>query len=325
MSSNETGLDATDVGDIRTRSVKDPERDEAREAHDPHSWSEEKIELLDRITPDNASEGIGIAFVGIVILGFLWYLGPIFRSLVTNPMVFGAVAALLVTGAIYLKGRQDGIEAIQQLDKSILFYGDDADIRFCRESGVEGRSTTVEPVKNLWYGGIRATPLQLTDIPMQADKLKSKQDGHSDPGEKPVRDRLNQSTVTKHTETFGKVHVTHCSALDYDDYGRNSDRYAEPPFLIDEDVASEYHEQLTELKHQYQQLEHQMELLEQANEEMRSLKKSQTVPQFEQMMDSFEDLLEMLGQRRAPRNGSTNGTSGMDKLRKNAEEMEVGR
>lgn len=301
MSTN-SDLDPTDIPDLRNRATKDPDNETAREVDDPHEWTDDGPSIRERLVPDTAGQWIGMAATGLVVLGLVWYLAPIFGNVVTNPLVIAGLIFLAYTTGVYIKGRSDGISVFTRLEKSIIYYGDDADVRLCQDAGVDGRSQLVSPIKNLSIGGLRSTPLTLADLPWQADRLKSKLSGHSNPDEQPVRDRLNASTVTVPTDTMGTVHVTHAADLDYDDYGRHSDRYAEPPHVIDEAVAEDFRKQHAELHSQYKQLQDQLNLLKQANEDMQSLRDSQTIPQFEQMMDSFEDLLQMVNTHNSTNN-----------------------
>ena len=317
-----SGADGYDVAsvrdDLRTRPVDDPDDPGARDVQDPHEWSDDGPSILERLVPETAAQKIGAAALLLVAGGLVYYLAPIFITPLTSPWALAALLFLGYTGGIYLKGRTDGIAALVDLDKSIIYYGQSADVRLGESGDVEGREQTFVPLKVWKWAGLVSKALTKSDLPFDASRLRNKTLGSDSPGEEPVRDRLNRSTVTVETDTFGTVHVTHSSGLSIDGAGKRTDRYTEPPKTIDEDVAEEFRLQHQELRHELKQLHQQLDLLQDANSDMRHLRNEQSMPQVEQTMGLIEDLLVMTNTRRATRtNGKT--SSGDEAAQKRVE------
>lgn len=296
MSSNNTTptTDPGTVPDFQDRPAREPNRPSAREVDDPHDLSDTGPGILERIAPQTAGQWIGAVATALILLGLTWYLLPFISSLAASPWFWIGGTALTVLSGTYVVGRIHGLGVLKRMDMSIIYYGDDADVRLCKDSDVEGRTTTVTPITGFRLAGLRSRTLKLADLPFDSRRLKAKLDGYSNPEEQPVRDRLNQSTVTVQNDTLGTVHVTHASDMTYDAFGRHTDRYAEPPRRIDEDVADDFRLQLEDLQQDLRHHRQRIEALREANAEARKLKDQQTVPQLEQMMTLLEDTLQMI-------------------------------
>lgn len=314
--SSADGYSGTDIpDDLRVRSVDEPDRESARDVQDPHEWEDDEPSVFERVFPETTGQRLGTAAILLVLGGLAYYLVPIFYRPLTSPWTIAALLFLGYSGGLYLKGRQDGIETYVDLDKSIVYYGHDADARLGEDGGLEGSETVFSPLKNLGYAGLRKAFLTLDDLPFATGKLRNKRGDD----ERPVRDRLNRSTVTIDSDNFGTVHVTHAADMEYDSYGQHTDRYAQPPRTIDEDVAEAFRMQHQELHHDLQRFRQQLELLEESNEQLRSLRDSQTIPQLEQVMDTMQDFQEVLDSHTRDKR-RTNGHDKRREIQQKAEE-----
>lgn len=276
---------------LRQRKQRDPNGDNsARDVQDPHKWEDPDASLREKITPDTTGQWLALLSGVLIIGGIILYLYPVFGQTFQDPLTLATTGLLASFIIVYLKGRQDGINAYIHMAKSFVYYGNEFDFRLGKHQGEKGNRTLFTPYVDLSYGGFNPRELKKRDLPYDASKVRSNIE--DDAGEEPVVDRLNATTVTKDIPNFGKVHFTHADDLKHDEFGQYSDRYTSLPTELDEDVVDNVHELIDSLEHNIKHLQQQVELYEESNEELRSLKESQTAPQLKETLQ----LLMMLKQ-----------------------------
>ena len=285
---------------LRQRRTKDPDDPSAREVHDPHTWEDPDPSLRERLTPDTVAQWLLLGAGLLLAIGLIVYLYPIFGSTFQNPFALATFGFLSYSVVLYLKGRQDGIRAYIDMAKSLVYYGDDFDLRIGEDQGEQAGRTLFSPYVDLSYGGFNSRPLKKRDLPYEASKLRSNRG--DDVGEESVVDRLNATTITKETDNFGTVMFTHASDLDYDEFGRYSDRYTPLPNEMDEDVVDNVNQLIDSLEHSIKTLDQKVEMYQESNEELRNVKESQTAPQLKEAMQLLSMLRGMFNQdgRRSP-------------------------
>lgn len=267
---------------LRQRRPKDPDDPSARDVHDPHTWDDPDPSLRERLTPSTVAQWLVLGAGLLLTVGLVMYLYPVFGPAFRNPLALGALVFIAYSVGIYLKGRQDGIRAYIDMAKSLVYYGDDFDIRLGDDRGEQGGRSLFTPAVDLNYGGYSARPLKKRDLPYDASKLRT--NTSDDAGEEPVVDRLNATTIKKNTENFGTVMFTHASDLDYDEFGVYSDRYTPLPDEMDEDVVENVNTLIDSLEHSIKTLDQKVDMYQESNEELRSVKESQTAPQLKQTL-----------------------------------------
>ncbi|MFD1526032.1 MULTISPECIES: hypothetical protein [Halobacteriales] len=274
---------------LRQRRTKDPDEPSARDVHDPHTWEDPDPSIRERLTPSTAAQWLLLGAGLLLSAGLVLYLYPIFGTTFKNPLALGAFGFLSYSLLVYLKGRQDGIQAYIDMAKSLVYYGDDFDLRLGEEQGEQAGRSLFSPYVDLSYGGFNSRPLKKRDLPYEASKLRSNRS--DDAGEEPVVDRLNATTVTKETDNFGTVMFTHASDLEYDEFGLYSDRYTPLPNEMDEDVVDNVNQLIDSLEHSIKTLDQKVDMYQESNEELRNVKESQTAPQ-------LKETLQLLGMLR---------------------------
>lgn len=295
--------------DLRQRRPRESGEGSARDLQDPHEWDDPDPSWRERLIPSTRAGQLAWVAVVIIVASVVSYLYPIISATHGDwrVLVVGAVLAIVVGS--YLRGRQDGVDAYKEMDKSIINYGNDVDVRLGKEHGMEGSERLFVPFRNLSYGAFSFRVVKKRDLPFAADKLRSKGGGDGeDTGEAAVVDRLNPTTVETDTDTVGRVFVTNAADMEYDEYGQHSDRYTTLPHTIDVETAEDLRQMLMELQTEIDQLEKRIGLLRESNEELQDLRDSLTIPQLEQMQDIVGSMMEEL-----PAHGTaaakTNGTS----------------
>lgn len=283
---------------LRQYRTPDPESDgSARNVQDPEVWDDPDPGFRARITPDTTAQWLVAISVGIPMVGVAAHLFPIFGPAFRNPITIFVGILLSILIATYLKGRQSGMEAYQNLDKSIVYYGDSVDVRAGEEMGEAGRETLFGPYASVSYGGFSFRRLLKRDLPYQAHKLRS--NGRQDEtGEEPVRDRLNVTTVEADTDNLGKFLVTHAEDLKHDEHGRDSERYTTLPTEMDEDVATDMNELIDRVQHQIKTLKQQKDMLKRSNEEIRDLREAELIPEIEKSVQLMEKMMGIASQQK---------------------------
>ena len=281
---------------LRQRIQRDPDGDDsARDVHDPHTWEDPDPSLRERLTPDTVGEWLVFAAGGLLALGLIIYFYPVFGPAFKEPLAFGSLAFLSYSIVVYLKGRQDGINRYIDMAKSIVYYGDDFDVRLGEEQGEKGNRQLFTPYVDLSYGGFNERELLKRDLPYDASKIRS--NTKDEAGEEPVIDRLNATTLRKDTDNFGTVMVTHAADIKHDAFGQYSDRHTPLPNELDEDVVDDVNRIIDDLEHEIRTLRQKVEMHEESNADLRDLKSQQNMPQLEETIHLMSQLREILGER----------------------------
>lgn len=275
--------------------TRDPDDPSARDVHDPHTWDDPDPSIVERLTPSSVAQWLGIAIAMFGIGGFVFYLFPILSPLFRNPLFLAVCIIIAYTLGVWLHGRNSGVQAYKNLDKSIIYYGDDLDVRLGQTAGEVGNELVFEPLRKLGYGGFAKRFLQRRDLPYDVSKLRSKGDST---GQQPVRDRLNTTTETAYTETFGTVHCTHAADMEYDEFGVESDRQTTLPDTMDAGVADQVRTTVTQLETMVDELRTEREMLKQSNADMADLRDSQMVPELERSIRQLAMLSQIMDSRR---------------------------
>lgn len=306
---------------------KDPDAPAARDVQNPHEWENPDPSIRERLLPSTLAGWLAAGMVTLILGGLGLYLVPIFAPTFHNPFFLALCIFLAYSGGLLLYGRKTGFRAYKSLVKSIVYYGDDIDVRAGEDAGTNGRSKLFVPYAHLGYAGLSKRPLKKRDLPYDASKLRS---APGDTGEEPVVDRLNQTTRTVDTETLGRIHVTWAEDMEYDTFGRESDRYTSNPRRIDEDVVQDMNELIESLETSITTLRQQKSMLEERAGELRDTRTEALIPELEQALGIMEQMYELQpnddgqNQRQKPpaihQNGHGRGKSVTDELWEEAEE-----
>lgn len=295
---------------------QDPDAPSAREVHDPHQWEDPDPSIRERLTPDTLAGWIAIGMVALVVGGLMLYLVPIFAPTFGSPWFLGLCLFTAYSAGLVLWGRKTGFAAYRRLVKSVVYYGDDIDVRAGEDAGTDGRSQLFVPYVNLGFAGLSKRALQKRDLPYGAAQLRS---NLGDDGTSKVVDRLNQTTRTVDSEALGRFHVTWAEDLEYDAFGRASDRYTTRPRRIDENVVQDMNTLIESLESSITTLRQQKSMLEQRGEELRDTRKEALIPELEQTIAMMKQMYELQPDQddrrrseerpsRAPSNGHSNGS-----------------
>jgi len=280
---------------------KDPDEPPARQVHDPHEWDDPDPSLRQRLTPDTIAGWLAIGMVALVVGGLSLYLFPIFAPTFQNPLFLALAIFIAYSAGLVLYGRKWGFNAYRRLVKSIVYYGEDIDVRAGRDAGTDGRSVLFIPYRNLGYAGLSSRELQKRDLPYDASKLRS---NLGDDGTDTVIDRLNQTTRTVDTETLGRFHVTWAEDMEFDEFGRESDRYTTRPRRMDQDVARDMNELIESLETSIGTLRQKVSMLEERAGELRQTRQEAVIPELQQTITLMKELMEDVhpddGRRRRP-------------------------
>ena len=286
---------------------RDPDAPSAREVHDPHTWDDPDPSFRERVTPDTLAGWLAAGMFVLIGGGLALYLVPIFAPTFRNPWFLGVCLVIAYSVGLILYGRKTGFRAYKNLAKSIIYYGEDIDVRVGRDAGTDGRSKLFIPYRNLGFAGLSSRPLQKRDLPYSATKLRS---NLGDDGTDPVVDRLNQTTRTVETDTIGRVHVTWAEDLDYDAFARESDRYTTRPKRMDEGVARDMNELIGSLETAITTLRQQKSMLEERSSELRNTRQEAVIPELEQTIELMKQMYEFQPDQKQPSNAAlTNGSS----------------
>lgn len=269
---------------------KDPDSPGARDVQNPHEWDDPDPSYRQILTPDTIAGWMAAAIVGLVVGGLLLYLVPIFSPTFHNPWFLGLCIFLAYSTGLVIYGRKTGFRAYQGLVKSIIYYGDDIDVRAGEDAGTDGRSQLFIPYSNLVFAGLGKRPLKKRDLPYDASKLRS---NPGDTGEEPVVDRLNTTTRTVDTGHLGRFHVTWAEDMEYDTFGRESDRYTSRPRRIDEDVVRDMNELIESLETSITTLRQQKSMLEERGDELRATREETIIPELEQAVTLMSKVTEL--------------------------------
>lgn len=307
---------------------KDPEAPGARHINDPHEWDDPDPSLKERLLPSTMAGWLAAAMVTLVAGGLGLYLIPIFAPTFQNPWFLGLCIFAAYSTGLVMWGRKTGFAAYQRLVKSIVYYGDEIDVRAGRDAGTDGRSKLFIPYRNMGLAGLSPRPLQKRDLPHDATKLRS---NHGDAGTDPAVDRLNQTTRTVDTDTLGRFHVTWAESLEYDTYGTESDRYTARPKRMDEDVARDMNELIESLETAVSTLRQQKSMLEERSNQLRNTREEAVIPELEQTIDIMRQMYEFQPNQRqrdratpdapiSPHSNGHQGSSAAQDLWEEAEE-----
>ena len=300
---------------LRQYRRRSPDEPDARDVQNPHEWDDPDPSAWERAAPDTTLGWLIAWALGIITLAVAAYLVPIFAGWMLDPLVFGGVVVVGVLAATYFKGRADGISAYKDLDKSVVYYGDDVDVRLGYESGDSGPETVFTPLRDFALTGLKVRPLLRRDLPYDAGKLRSNRG--EDVGSEEVRDSLNKTTVSADSE-LGRVFVTHASDLDHAAQSGDVDRYTALPDRFDSDVAEDVQLLIRRLRRQIKALKADTEELERAAADARDSRQKQLAPELEQTLLMINSLQSAIHDDE--RNGHTNDESaGIEAIREAAE------
>lgn len=288
-------------------------------AQDPHTWEDPDPGILERLTPDTTAGWLWRGSFGLVILGLVLYLFPIFGQVYRDPITTGLMVLVGLIGGTYLKGRVDAVETFQEIDWSIVDYGDRGEVRPGETVDDSGREIEFTPWTTLTLGALGHKVLQKRHLPYDPSKLRSTRGDAA--GEESVVDRLNTTTTTIYTDTIGTVHVTHAGDLD-DDFQADSDRYTTLPNTIDEAVVDDVNELLTYFQRHVQSLQAEIEGLETSNEKLREKQRQEATRDFERAVRTLERLREATDTNRTRNEQQNAAQAGAEILRDAAEKAE---
>lgn len=289
---------------------QDPDAPSARDVHDPHVWDDPDPSLRERLTPDTIAGWFIGAIVTLVFGGLAFYLIPIFAPTFRNPWFLALCLFAAYTIGIWMHGRISGYRTYQRLVKSILYLGNEIDVRAGEDAGTDGRSKLFTPYRSLKWGGLVKRALKKRDLPYSAEKLRSNMGKKDEIGEEPVVDRLNQTTLTAETETLGTFHVTWADDLEYDTFGVASDRYTTRPSRLDEDVADDMNQLIESLESAITTLRQQKAMLEERGADLRMTRSETQLPELQQTVELMKEMYELQpdrAQRRETPDPTLNG------------------
>jgi hypothetical protein len=291
--------------------TKDGDESDARDVHDPHKWDDPDPSLRERITPSTVGGRMGALAVFLMVGGLTFYLFPVFAPAFRNETVLIGVGVVTFLILFHLWSRQQGVEAMKRIDKSIIYFGNQALIRLGEYKGTDGRSDLFSPYTNLSYGGFNARHLKKRDLDFDPARLRSNMGRRDRVGNGPVVDRLNQSTVEEDTETIGKVLITHAESMEYDGHANESDRFTTRPATIDEDVARQMNEMIQSLETHIRTLEQQKTMLEERVDDIRETRRMAIVDELNGAINLLEKMTDIAAQQRYPhRQRQQTGDSG---------------
>jgi len=317
---------------IQQYRTNDPDGTDPRDVQDPHTWEDPDPSLRARITPNTVAGWMVAAVVFLAAGGLTFYLFPVFAPAFRNEALLVGITVVAFLVLFHLWSRQRGVEAVANMDKSIINYGDEADVRLGEYQGTTGRSELFTPYVDLTYAAFSARPLKKRDLPFPASRLRSNIGRTDAVGEEPAIDRLNHHTVEVTTETMGRVFVTHGEGMEFDGFGRESDRYVTPPNTIDEDVARQMNELIESLEASIQTLRQQRTMLEERIGDIRDTKQTAVVDELSGAINLMEKMTDLAAKQQYPQqhqagdqtNGSlSNGTGPVADLEREVAE-EVG-
>lgn len=290
----------------------DPEHPDARDVQDPHEWDDSDPGIVERLTPNTVAQWLATGMVSLVVGGLLLYLVPIFGTAFRNPLFLAVCLFTAYSVGLVMYGRKTGLEWFKKVDKSINYYGDEADVRLGSYVGTDGSSHLFSPLRSVSFAGLGKRFLLKRDLPYNASKLRS---NSNDPGEEPVIDRLNETTVECQTETFGRVFISHGSGMDYDEFGMESDRYVKRPETVDEDVVGDMNDLIESLEASISTLRSQKSMLEERSSDLRDTREEVIVPELEQSIVLLERMTDLAQPQDGQQNNQQTGQPGDKELR----------
>lgn len=294
-------------GRLRQYRRKDPDEmpDEAREVYDPHTWDDPDPSRRERLTPDTTAGWLVAAIVFLGVGGVALYLLPIIGPTYRNDRLLIAIGIIGAVVVFHLWSRQQGFQAAAtNFDKSIIYYGDEIDVRLGEYKGTDGRSDLFTPYVNVSYGGFNARPLKKRDLPFDPARLRANIGRKDEVGETPVVDRLNATTAKAETETAGTVLVTHAESIEFDGFGRESDRFTTRPQVIDEDIAADMNRLIDSLERSVETLRQQLTMVEERAEDLRETRRDNIVDELRGALSLMEQMAHLAAiQNRSRRDG----------------------
>jgi len=311
--------------------TEDPNGVDPRDVQDPHTWNDPDPSLRDQIVPTTVA-GKMMALVALLAIGGLtMYLFPVFGAAFRNEELLIGIGIISLLIMFHLWSRQQGVESMRQIDKSIINYGDEADIRLGEYHGTDGRSHLFVPYADLSYGGFNAREVKKRDLPFDPSRLRSSVGRTDAVGQEPVVDRLNRTTVEEDTDTLGKTLVTHAGTMEFDSFGRESDRYTTRPETIDEDVARQMNELIESLETSIRTLDQQKTMLEERVDDIRDTKQTAVVDELRGAINLMKKMTDIAARQRRPQqhppdsggslsNGADPGTELEEEIREELEE-----
>jgi hypothetical protein len=301
---------------LRQYQTESPDEPSARETQDPHVWDDPDPSLLEKMAPDTTAGWLLAWAMGLVTLGVMAYLLPIFAGWVLDPLVVGALIVGGILVGTYVKGRLDGIRAYRDLAKSVIYYGHDADVRAGKEAGESGPETLFTVLRDFSWAGFKRRYLLKRDLSYDPGKLRSYPG--EDVGEAEAVDALNKTTVEVESDVLGKFYITHASDLDHSAQSTDADRYTPLPDRFDADVAEDVQILVRRLRRKIKELKADAEELERAASDARDLRNKQLAPELEQtllMINALQSAVDVDEHT----NGHTDDSAGLEAIREAAE------
>lgn len=303
----------------RTRSADEPG---ARDVQNPHEWDDPDPSTFQRVTPDTTLGWLLAWALGLITLAVMAYLVPIFADTLLDPLVIAGAIVVGIILTVYVKGRIDGIRAYRDLDKSVIYYGDDADVRPGKKVGESGPELLFTPLRDFRRAGLKVRYLLKRDLPYAASKLRS--NPGTDVGNDEVKDALNKTTVEADSDVLGKFLITHASDLDHAGQSEDADRYTPLPDRFDEDVAEDVQILLRRLRRKIKELKADSEELERAASDARDLRNKQLAPELEQALLMINSLESAVGEETHTNGQKEDESVGIEAIREAADKSRNG-
>lgn len=281
---------------------EDPDDPDAGEIRDPDGWDDPDPPRRERYTPNTTAQWILVIAGGLIGLGLLAYLYPVFAPAYRSPIALAVFIALAYTAVVYLKGREDGMDAYRSLDKWVNYDGNGIEVRPGEHVGASGPWKLFEVIRNVSYGGFTKRKLQKRDLPYNATKLRTDQ---NDTGEEPARDALNPTTEIADCSHLGTFLFTHSNGLDYADGMAGAHRETTHPRTLDEDAFDEFLRLINELEHEVATLEDDVEMLRDHVDSTSNLRDELQTPQLEETVRLMQELKQLA--RRQPQRADDSG------------------
>lgn len=300
MSKAKRGLDMLTFRKRRLAQYRseDPDVDEIKELPDPHTWEDPDPSLRERIRPSTVAQWLATVVAVLVGGGLLLYFVPILDPAFGNPII--PIGAAVVGGLILfaLWNQHVGFQRCARLDKSIVHFGDTAEVRFVESRGTTGDEQLVAPYVDASYGGFNLRHLKKRDLPYDPARLRSNMGRKDEVGEEPAVLRLNKTTVDVDTDTFGTIYVTHADELTFDYFARDSDMYTSLPDTIDQDTARRMKRLIQSLEGSIETLEEQVRTLETRTKELQGTREFAIADELRSALTLVGELNEMAYQHR---------------------------
>lgn len=220
---------------------------------------------------------VSILLIGGGIAGYFQSYLPVAQS---NPYVLGAGVYLGSVLLAYIYGRQKGIDALSDLDISVLFMpGSDTGLvpRYGKIRENASGEIVFNPIKSIGFGGYSYDYVSIKDH-FPRSKVKNHKNKFKRASEdSKLRDRL-EGFVTfvsggdeYDIDLFRQIAVSHVQELEDDLSSKNTDRETQPPREIDSRLATKVGQELRLAEDEIGFLENSKSALEQRINELANM------------------------------------------------------